>query len=250
VVATGVLRVPNGAELIADHLRRQIVRGEIPKGSSLPPENRLRERYGVSGPTLRAAFRVLESEGLLSVRRGARGGAQVHRPQLSVATRYVGIVLHAKGVSLDDLQLARAALEPPLAGLAARRSTPESVKRLEQIVDTERQSLSDAAAFVRITTEFHREVVRQAGNETLTLLANVLWDLVERQVYAGATETGDSPARLKQRGIALEAHGQLTEHIAARDHEGAEAFWRKHMLRIARLMSEFFGKKALVDLFG
>ena len=42
------------------------------------------ERFGVSRPTLREAFRVLESESLISVRRGAHGGARVHLPNADV----------------------------------------------------------------------------------------------------------------------------------------------------------------------
>src|SRR5438093_12964719 len=96
-------RVPSAAELIAAHLRREIVRGELAEGSSLPPESKLLARFGVSGPTLRAAYRVLEAEGLISVRRGSRGGAQVHRPQVSVASRSVGVLLQMEGATLDDL---------------------------------------------------------------------------------------------------------------------------------------------------
>ena len=73
------VRVPKTAELVASHLRRQIVRGELKEGDALPPESALMEQFGVSRPTLREAFRVLESEALISVRRGARA-ARVSTP--------------------------------------------------------------------------------------------------------------------------------------------------------------------------
>ena len=37
-------------------------------------------QFGVSRPTLREAFRILEAEALISVRRGSRGGARVVAP--------------------------------------------------------------------------------------------------------------------------------------------------------------------------
>ena len=74
------MRVPKTAELVAGHLRAQIVRGELRDGDALPPEMELVERYGISRPTLREAFRVLESEALISVRRGARGRRASARP--------------------------------------------------------------------------------------------------------------------------------------------------------------------------
>src|SRR5439155_5195777 len=65
------VRVPKTAELVAAHLRRQIVRGELKEGDALPPETALMEQFNVSRPTLREAFRVLESEALITVRRGS-----------------------------------------------------------------------------------------------------------------------------------------------------------------------------------
>lgn len=56
------LRVPKAAEHVAAKIRRQIVTGELPEGTALPPEAELVARYGVSRPTLREAFRILESE--------------------------------------------------------------------------------------------------------------------------------------------------------------------------------------------
>ena len=82
-----IVRAPKTAELIAGRLRRQIVRGELKEGDTLPPELALMGQFGVSRPTLREAFRILETESLICVRRGARGGAQVTAPELSVAAR-------------------------------------------------------------------------------------------------------------------------------------------------------------------
>ncbi|WP_261569846.1 GntR family transcriptional regulator, partial [Frankia gtarii] len=41
------VRVPKTAELVAAHLRRQIVRGELHEGDALPPEAVLMEQFGV-----------------------------------------------------------------------------------------------------------------------------------------------------------------------------------------------------------
>ena len=55
------LRVPKTAEIVADRIRKRIISGDLDEGSSLPPEGQLLEQFGVSRPTLREAFRILEA---------------------------------------------------------------------------------------------------------------------------------------------------------------------------------------------
>ncbi len=81
------VRVPKAGELVASHLRRQMVLGELKEGAQLAPESVLMEQFGVSRPTLREAFRILEAEGAITVRRGVRGGARVQVPDTDVAAK-------------------------------------------------------------------------------------------------------------------------------------------------------------------
>ena len=65
------VRSPRTADLVAAQLRRRIV-GEMQDGETLPPESVLMERLDVARQTLREAYRALETEGLLTVRRGVQ----------------------------------------------------------------------------------------------------------------------------------------------------------------------------------
>ncbi|MEI8241045.1 MAG: GntR family transcriptional regulator, partial [Actinomycetota bacterium] len=64
-------------EAVAAFLRRRIVRGELPVGTKLPTEEELTERFGIARTTLREALRVLESQGLIHIKRGRGGGGTV-----------------------------------------------------------------------------------------------------------------------------------------------------------------------------
>jgi DNA-binding FadR family transcriptional regulator len=116
-VVRGAVRLPKMAELISESLRRQIVQGELNEGDALPSETALMEQFGVSRPTLREAFRVLESEALIEIRRGAHGGARVKGPDSTVAARYVGFILEHAGATLRDVFDARSLIESECAGL-------------------------------------------------------------------------------------------------------------------------------------
>src|SRR4051812_37630471 len=163
------VHVPKTAELVAGHIRRQIVRGQLHEGDALPPETALMEEYTISRPTLREAFRILESEGLITVRRGARGGARVQEPSTDVAARYAGLVLQHRGATVADVLAARVIVEPPAAHmLASRRDRVAVAKQLQARLD---DLDPDSAAHFH---EFNALVVELTDNQTLILLTAML----------------------------------------------------------------------------
>lgn len=57
-------RIPPYQQL-ADHLRRQIVRGQIPPGKRIPSMVELEQDTGLARDTIRKAVQVLKDEGLV-----------------------------------------------------------------------------------------------------------------------------------------------------------------------------------------
>ena len=74
--------VPKAAEVAVAALRRRIILGRLGEGDVLPSEDDLMAELGVSKPTLRQAIRILESESLVTVRRGAHGCMRVSVPRV------------------------------------------------------------------------------------------------------------------------------------------------------------------------
>ena len=99
------------AEIVADELRRQIIDGELSDGDLLPRQEVLVDQFNVSLVSLREALRILENEGLVSVRRGNRGGAVVHAPAKASAAYMIGLLLQSDTVPLADLGEAGAVLD-------------------------------------------------------------------------------------------------------------------------------------------
>ncbi len=154
-VTTAGIRVPKAAELVAGTIRRQIITGELLEDHLLPSESALMEQFRVSRPTLREAFRILESESLITVRRGVHGGARVQIPNGDVAARYVGYVLEYRGTAMADVYRARAEVEAPLARLVATSATPD-----EECLARAEAHLDDPSA----DEEFHRLMAELADN--------------------------------------------------------------------------------------
>jgi DNA-binding FadR family transcriptional regulator len=234
-------------QLIADELRALIVGGELSEGDSLGHEPDLVERFGVSRPSLREALRILEAEGLITVVRGALGGVVVHEPNERMTARTAALVLQARNVPLADVHEARSMLEPTAAATVARSAKRRSAaKELERLIDDQEASLDDPDAFGAANARFHERLVSLAGNQTLTILAEMLNEIVSRAVtsVAQAAPTERSSATRK-RGI--RSQRRLVELIVAGDAAGAEEHWRAHMAVVGKVL---LGQQAtmVVDL--
>jgi DNA-binding FadR family transcriptional regulator len=216
-----------GADRLASQLRRQIVTGELAVGQRLPPEPELRERFGASRATLRAALVVLESEGLIKVHRGARGGIEVTLPEIGTAARYFGLILQSRQASVADYQAARVALEPQLARMVAERAAgadgAEVVAALETALEGER---ADGAAGARASLDFHARVAALSGSSSLALAMDLLTGATGHLYEAQLAAEPRRAARPHR------AHEALLERVRAGDADGAEAVWRTHVEEI------------------
>ncbi|WGL53987.1 GntR family transcriptional regulator [Nocardioides sp. BP30] len=254
-----VMRAPKTAELIASHLRRQIVKGELTPGETLPPEVHLMEQFGVSRPTLREAFRILEAESLIGVRRGSRGGAQVLEPDPHVAARHVGLLLQLQGTTIQDVYEARMVTEPVCAAMLASRRTEEDLQDLRTVVAHLREMLkagfeaiTDLATWSRSTYRFHELIMQRCGNKTLAVQGAVLADIVDvhlqQSLAKGLGEDEDVSDRYQ---TTVRSYERLIRYVDAKDSEAAEKHWRKHMEVAAQYVFLHDAKNTpVVDLFG
>jgi DNA-binding FadR family transcriptional regulator len=221
--------------MVAAQLRRQVVTGELKEGDMLPSEAILMERFGVSRPTLREAFRILESEQIISVRRGAHGGARVLVPDGRVAGEYAGLLLQYQGATIADVYEARTVLEVSVVGLLTKRRTAAELKRLEQALADGEEVTADPAAYGRHDTDFHLLLVDLAGNETLGVLVAMLYHIIDSHnrsyLRMHAPEVARPAAKVAQR-----AHVKLLELLRDKDADRAQDFWRRHLDQVTAYM--------------
>ncbi|NLV78936.1 MAG: FadR family transcriptional regulator [Rhodococcus sp.] len=228
------VRVPKAGELIAASLRRQIITGELEAGEPLPNEAALMDHFGVSRPTLREAFRILESEGVITVLRGARGGARVQAPDGSTAARYTGLLLQYRGVALADVYRARTELEVAAVGSIA--ADPDGrVDRLHEVVESGEALFDDPRAFASYTTEVARVIMELGGNETLAILASMLLDIMEAHnaLFLSTRTEAERPGA----AVALRANRKLVQLLRSGEPGAAETFWRRHLDSVERYMT-------------
>ena len=220
------LREPKMADRVAAVLRRMLVRGEITEGDMLPPESELMERFGVSRPTLREAFRVLESESLIKVERGVRGGARVHRPRRQTLARYAGLLLEYEGATVKDVYDARVTIETPMVVQLAQRHTAAAIAELEQIVEGEANLASGEEAVDQLS-DFHAAIAHLSGNKTLQMVSEMLHHIIVKANRSLQPTQG--PRAEKAARSSARTHRMVLDLIKAGDAEGAGALWSKHL---------------------
>src|SRR5882672_10535252 len=174
------------AEIVADELRRQIIDGELADGDLLPRQEVLVSQFNVSLVSLREALRILETEGLVSVRRGNQGGAVVHAPTKASAAYMLGLVLQSEHALLSDLGTALRDLEPTCAVLAAERFDRNDtiVPELRRVNADMAESLDDGPVFTDLGRSFHDALVRGCGNATMMAVVGsleALWSSHEQR---------------------------------------------------------------------
>ena len=235
-------REPSGArprekpQRVADELRALIVGGELAEGESLGQESQLIERFGVSRPSLREALRILETEGLITVKRGVSGGVIAHRPDGRLTARTAAMVLQSRHVPLADVYQARALLEPlAVRAVATSSDRAVAVAELRELVDAEEGLIDDAVAFGVANAGFHERLVSLGGNQTLTIVTDMLSAVVDRAVRAMTEATGVAGS-VATRRRSLRSQRRLVELIEVGDAEAAESHWRDHLAVVGRIM--------------
>jgi DNA-binding FadR family transcriptional regulator len=222
------------AEHIAEQLRGQIVRRELADGDYLPLEPELCEFFQTSRPTMREAFRILEAEGLLTIRRGGRYGPQVCAPDPTVTARSLGLLLQYNDVDLGHVYDAFLDLVPTGARRLAEHHTARDVRRLREQRSRCEAAVSDAPAFLDESTEFSLLIVELAGNPVLALLSRLLADVLRAHRVAMSAYFEAKPGvRVKRANDVLESTATVIDMIEAGD-PAVEEFLRESLDSIQR----------------
>ena len=224
------LHVPKASQLIARWMRRDIRQQRLQPGDPLPTETELCEQFEVSRPTLREALRILEAQQLVRIMRGAGGGARCALPGVDMVAEHTGIYLEARQTTQRDLTEARLNIEPCVVGFIAEHADPAGLAALRASVAAHRAAIDDLHQFALEHERFYDLLADLCPNRTLGLFLLILREvmgvqaeLLHDQVMAkgeAARSILTAHVRAKERLIAL---------IEARDREGAEALWRRHL---------------------
>jgi GntR family transcriptional regulator, transcriptional repressor for pyruvate dehydrogenase complex len=222
-------RIRSMPQMLADDIRSQVVTKEIAPGQSLPSEKELIETYGVSRPTLREAIRILEAESLVETRRGSKGGVIVRVPDPDVVIRQAAVLLQLSGATMRDVYGCQMALEPAAVRVLAANRSKADLEALRAIIEDGRVCLeNDPMAFGSVAGRFHRAVVHLSGSATMSFIVDMLASITDA-TYHTKVERLRGKARAEQIRRSLASWNHLVSLIEAKDVDGAQQQWVKHL---------------------
>lgn len=164
-------RRPSAARVAARKLRERILLLE--EGSLLGSEEELMTQLEVSRDTLRQTMRLLENDGLVTIRRGVGGGFFSCKPDAEAAVRAAALYWRVRNVTMPDVMAATQSLILDVIRLAAQ-STNESLRKKLQLllarISGDARSHDSAAWQVQDEIEVMNCVLELAANPVLELL--------------------------------------------------------------------------------
>lgn len=232
-------RLRKASDVLADRLRARILGRGMRAGEGLPSEAELINEHGFSRGTVREALRLLESDGLIEIRRGPRGGVRVAHPDLSQVSRSVALLLTMAETSMRSFSEFRRLVEPAAAAAAATNAT--AAQRAWLLELAEQSDLRQAKW--EPSVEFHTAIASCSGNEILRVVVSAFgqelsWHAPGERLspedmdktrcahrsVAEAIESGDADraARVMRRHLdefenVLDSQGRLDEPIVPRE---------------------------------
>lgn len=212
-------RAPKAGAVLASEIRRRIIGEGLQPGTPLPSEAQLIEQSGTSRATVREALRLLESEGLVEVKRGARGGVSVRHPDAGHVASSLALLLTLGEVTWRQLFEFRLLVEPGAASSAARNATDEQRAALLAAAEAEGNGNVERHPH----HAFHILLAASSGNH---LLAVVLAAVEQAVAWLAADEQLDD----WDIGGGTAAHQRIARAVAEGNAGSAERSMRKHLL--------------------
>ncbi len=217
------MQVPKASDVLANDLRERILRGEFPSGTALPPERELVTQTRMSRTTVREALRILEVQGLVTIKTGRSGGAFVQQPGGDSVATSVNLLIRGQQLRLTDLLETREAIEPACAALAAKYRNDDDIEALEAANKTIGDLEIPLERFLQANVDWHIGVAVASHNELLTgfmsALSTAIYSSTENKAFVD-----DEVRRTTYR-----AHKTITDAIKAGDSSAATRRMSKHV---------------------
>ena len=236
------------SETLAERLRRDILRGQFLRGEQLPTERELASESRLGRGSIREALRILEAQGLVQTHAGRHGGSVVSRPSDQLVARQIDSYAKTRGLPLQALVDARAAIEPMVAQLAAMHRTEDDLAALRRVADRLDDAVeADVRRFLKENVKWHHALAAASHNDLLRAFATS----ISKLMYEASRIRNFASADV--RIVVSKSHRRVLAAIEQRDPDAARRRTERDIQSYARylaaaLKSSADGRHSIVKL--
>lgn len=220
------------SQVIVDQIKLLMREGKLTNGDRLPSERELCQRFGVSRVTVREALRVLEANGLIGIRVGARGGAFVASPTKERLSEGLADLMTLSALTPGDVTEARTVIELGILPFVVERATEADIADLRRMVDEGYDALDRDVYTMEMSAAFHVGVATSAHNPAIESLVQSFHGPMLRSLRQARNV---APA-MGRKGT--DEHAALADAIERRDIEAATEVMTIHLDRTASLVRD------------
>lgn len=220
------------AALTAQRIVQDIESGGLGLGDHLPAEKEMLTNYNVGRGTLREALRVLELQGVLTIRPGPGGGPVVASPDSRHLASTLALLMQFAETPFRAVIEARLHIEPITAGLCADRASDEVLEDIRRSVETMGDNLGNQEIFLDENRSFHDLVAWGSGNSLYGYFINSLHWITDGTVLGV-----NYPEKFRR--LVWQAHVDVCEAIESRSYDAASAAMTGHMDNTSKFFEQW-----------
>jgi DNA-binding FadR family transcriptional regulator len=215
------------AEELVRRIEALILERKADGNARLGSKEEIRQTFQVAHGTMNEAMRVLETRGLIELRRGPQGGVFVAAPSIFLRLSNVFLGFKKNSESIQHCLAVRDQLEVLTAVEAAKAaaSRPDDVREMYRLYDKMAETVDEPQVTLKWNWELHRCISRMGENKVLSGIYLTLLDYIEQELDVVAPVT--SKARSQR---ILKMHRDIVDAIAKGDVEKTAAAARLHPL--------------------
>jgi len=222
------ISAPRLCDEVVSQLEQQILNGDFQKGDKLPSESILSEQAGVSRRAIRDALKILETKGLIEVRKGS--GAFVARNDydlyLNSLIENVSSYLSNARATLENVLQFRVVIEGSAVEALALKHESDTIRALNENLERQREAFSnkDTADYNKTHWKFHALLVEGLENPMINMLYQQVALLIrDRMIVKGRD--------LSVMENSIQEHTAIIEMIEAGDAHGSRQALIRHFDR-------------------
>jgi DNA-binding FadR family transcriptional regulator len=221
---------------VAEIVLREAAQRGLGNGGQLPTERSLADALAITRSTVRSAFSLLESEGLVS--REVGRGTYLRCDPLSGLVTLDSDADSAAAMLSDigpgDVMAARQAFEPMAMYVAVVEATETDLEEISLYV-AECGRAADYEGFETSDLAFHRSLIEATHNPLLLRMYSLIEAARQSDLWGTMKRRGDSPER-RQRSYCQ--HVEIYDALRNRDGRGAQEAMSAHLDFVANFLRE------------